>query len=108
MGPVREQAATVREQMGSTGEDTKGHRRGMNVGVSQDRDGEEEPQAMLPAGTHVEVRNRYLGTWARGFEVVASVDGTYEVRISDSSVMPDVFKPEDVRPSRRRQGLWWA
>lgn len=59
-------------------------------------------------GTRVDVRSRYLGSWARGFEVVERLpDGFMIRRLSDGSVLPDVFEPDDVRPERRKQGLWW-
>ncbi len=62
----------------------------------------------LEVGSHVEVRDRYQGTWARGFEISAIEEGRYRVkRISDGAILPGTFSPDEVRPSRRRQGLWW-
>ena len=62
----------------------------------------------LPPGTRVEVRNRFDGSWARGF-VVASVDddGRYRItRRSDGDVLPTTFDRDDVRRERRRE-TWW-
>jgi hypothetical protein len=72
-----------------------------------------EPQtderALIEPGTRVEVRSRFDGSWARGFEVAAHVPGGYQVRRrSDGSLLPTAFAPEDVRVDRSRQGLWWA
>lgn len=59
-------------------------------------------------GARVEVRSRFEGRWARGFEVVEVVPDGYRLRRrSDGSVLPAVFAPDDVRAERRRQGLWW-
>jgi len=54
-------------------------------------------------GTRVIVRSRYLGTWGGGF-MVAGVDGTgYRLgRLSDRTILPDVFPHDDVRLDRRR------
>jgi hypothetical protein len=49
-------------------------------------------------GMKVAVRNRYLGTWSAGFEVVAlHVDGYSIRRTSDGAVLPAVIAFEDVR-----------
>ena len=62
----------------------------------------------LPRGTRVDVRNRFVGAWSHGFEVAEHVDDGYRVRrLSDGSVLPDVFPSDDIRPERRKQGLWW-
>jgi hypothetical protein len=62
----------------------------------------------LPEGTPVDVRNRFVGSWSHGFEVAERVRGGYRVRrLSDDSVLPDIFPSEDVRSERRKQGLWW-
>jgi len=54
------------------------------------------------------VRNRFIGSWSHGFEVAERVQGGYRVRrLSDNSVLPDIFSTEDVRSERRKQGLWW-
>jgi hypothetical protein len=63
----------------------------------------------LAAGTQVDVRSRYLGTWSRGFEVAEAVGDTYRVRrLSDGSVLPSEFSSDDVRVQRpKKSGLWW-
>jgi hypothetical protein len=66
------------------------------------------PDTLLPEGTPVDVRNRFVGSWSHGFEIAERVAGGYRIRrLSDNSVLPDVFPNEDVRPERRKQGLWW-
>jgi len=65
-------------------------------------------QSSIPQGTRVDVRNRFVGSWSRGFEVAERVADGYRVRrLSDNSVLPDVFPSDDVRSERRKQGLWW-
>jgi len=65
-------------------------------------------EGRLPDGTRVDVRNRFVGTWSHGFEVAEHVGKGYRVRrLSDNSVLPDVFPTEDVRTERRNHGLWW-
>jgi hypothetical protein len=66
------------------------------------------PDAQLSRGTRVDVRNRFVGAWSHGFEVAETVDNGYRLRrLSDDSVLPDVFPPDDVRAERRKSGLWW-
>jgi hypothetical protein len=66
------------------------------------------PGAPLDVGTRVEVRSRFDGHWTRGFELSAADRAGYRVRrLSDGSELPAVFAPEEVRPERRRQGMWW-
>jgi hypothetical protein len=66
------------------------------------------PPAPLSSGTRVDVRNRFVGAWSHGFEVAEHVNDGYRVRrLSDDSVLPDVFPGDDVRPERRKPGLWW-
>ncbi len=49
-------------------------------------------------GMKVAVRNRYLGTWSAGFEVVAlHLDGYSIKRTSDGAVLPEVIPFSDVR-----------
>jgi len=68
----------------------------------------EQPYAILPVGTRVDVRDRFLGSWSKGFEVAEVVEGGYLLRrLSDGSILPTPFEREDVREERRRQGLWW-
>ena len=62
----------------------------------------------LRPGQRVEVRKRFDGTWARGFEIAEVLDGGYRVRRrTDDSVLPAVFTADEVR-SERRHGMWWA
>lgn len=62
----------------------------------------------LRPGTRVEVRNRFDGAWARGFEVASSESGRYRVvRLSDGDVLPVTFDAEDVRRERSRE-TWWV
>jgi hypothetical protein len=64
---------------------------------------------LLGAGTPVDVRSRYVGTWSRGFEVAEIVGDTYLVRrLSDGTVLPSEFSSDDVRMRRpKKSGLWW-
>jgi anti-anti-sigma factor len=56
----------------------------------------------LHAGDRVEVATRFTGTWASGFEVVStSAEGCRIRRVSDNSVLPIAFGPDDVRPEQR-------
>lgn len=62
-------------------------------------------------GTRVEVRSRFDGHWAHGFEVCDAVDEAGDVsyrlrRRSDGSVLPVLFSHEDVREDKRRS-MWW-
>jgi hypothetical protein len=62
----------------------------------------------LAPGTKVDVRNRYQGTWVRGFEVADVTETGYRIRrLSDGSVLPELFVRDDVRRERKRQGFWW-
>ena len=63
----------------------------------------------LTKGTPVDVRSRFVGSWSRGFEVAERVaDRGYRVRrISDGTVLPDVFDEQDVRAQKRRPDFWW-
>ncbi len=63
---------------------------------------------VLTAGTRVDVRNRFVGGWSHGFEVADHVEGGYLIRrMSDASVLPDVFSEDDVRPELHKRGWWW-
>ena len=54
--------------------------------------------ASSDVGMKVAVRNRYLGTWSAGFEVVAlHLDGYTLRRTSDGAVLPEVIPFSDVR-----------
>jgi hypothetical protein len=57
---------------------------------------------LLPAGTVVEVLNRFIPQWSRGFEVVSGDDAGYVVRrLSDARVLPTSFRAWEVRPIGR-------
>ena len=52
-----------------------------------------------PAGTRVQVRNRFTHGWSSGFEVAAPAEGAFLVRrLSDNAVLPLPFEPAEVRP----------
>ena len=54
---------------------------------------------LVTIGTRVEVRNCYLETWSRGFQVAAILTDAYLIRrLSDGSILPRSFSPDDVRP----------
>jgi hypothetical protein len=58
----------------------------------------------LELGTKVCVRNRFLGNWSSGFEVVEVLGDGYRIRrVSDGLAFPDVFSSEDVRVERRQE-----
>ena len=78
----------------------------MGEAVAQQNRADDE---LLAAGTPVDVRSRYLGTWSRGFEVAELVGDAYRVRrLSDDSVLPSEFSSDDVRVQRpKKSGLWW-
>jgi len=62
----------------------------------------------LEAGTRVDVRSRFDLSWKHGFEVAAAVEGGYRVkRLSDGAVLPADFADDDVRPEKKKRGLWW-
>ncbi len=63
----------------------------------------------LSRGTTIEVRTRFDGHWARGFEVVAVTDDGYRVRrLSDGIELPTQIAHQDVRlPRERKRGTWW-
>ncbi len=63
----------------------------------------------LGPGSAVEVRTRFDGHWARGFEVVAVDEVGYRVRrLSDGMELPTPIDHQDVRPPReRKRGTWW-
>jgi hypothetical protein len=58
--------------------------------------------AIIPAGTPVEVQNRFTASWSRGFEVAEVVrDAVHPLyrlrRVSDRFILPDLFDQEAVR-----------
>jgi len=69
-----------------------------------------DPNARSPLapGTKVDVRNRFQGTWVRGFEVAEATEDGYRIRrLSDGSTLGELFSRDDVRRERTRQGFWW-
>jgi hypothetical protein len=53
----------------------------------------------LVPGARVEVRNRFDGSWAAGFEIAGPAADGWEIRrLLDGSVLPSVFPPQAVRP----------
>ncbi len=69
---------------------------------------EQSGRVPLSPGTKVDVRNRFQGTWVRGFEVAEVTDEGYRIRrLSDGSVLGELFVRDDVRRERKRQGFWW-
>jgi hypothetical protein len=80
---------------------TKSPRRGDEVDV----DGPDR----IPVGTVIEVRTRFDGHWARGFEVATTDGQGYRVRRqSDGRELPAQFSDQDVRlPRERKRGTWW-
>ncbi len=69
--------------------------------------GDERSEALAP-GTRVDVRDRFQGTWSRGF-VVAEVTGAgYRVeRVADRTAVPGFFPHEAVRREKKRRSNWW-
>jgi len=66
-------------------------------------------EGALEPGTPVDVRRRFDYSWARGFEVAEATDTGYRIkRLSDGTVLPADFGIDEVRPHRKKQGLWWA
>ena len=69
-----------------------------------------EPQTRpaIEPGTAVEVRDRFEGRWAGGFEVADTEGDDYVIRrLSDGSVLPVRFRRDDVRRVRSRS-TWWT
>jgi hypothetical protein len=88
-----------------------GAKRGSYHGAVDDDGGDgADPSARTPLapGTKVDVRNRFQGTWVRGFEVAEVTAEGYRIRrLSDGSVLGELFSRDDVRRERKRQGFWW-
>ena len=54
---------------------------------------------LLPVGTPVMVRTRYLGSWAAGFVVAEVLEAGYRLRrVSDGSQVPQEYDFAAVRP----------
>ena len=65
-------------------------------------------RAPLLPGTQIDVRNRFQGTWARGFEVAEVTEGGYRIRrLSDGTILDELFSRDDVRRQRKREAFWW-
>jgi hypothetical protein len=65
----------------------------------------------LPSGVRVQVRNRFDGAWASGFQLLAAQPSGYLVRrLSDRAVLPVAFAERDIRldpvPLPVAQGAW--
>jgi hypothetical protein len=59
----------------------------------------------LPIGVRVEIRNRFDGAWASGFEVVRPRSNGYVVRrLSDGAVLPVTFAATAVRMAPTHPG----
>ncbi len=57
-----------------------------------------ELPAILPAGTRVEVCNRFNRTWCSGFEVAALTRDGYRLRrCSDRYELPSEFSADEIR-----------
>ncbi len=55
----------------------------------------------LDPGARVEVRNRFDGSWAPGFEVVEDAGDGYRLRrCSDGAMLPITFPGDDLQPVR--------
>lgn len=62
-----------------------------------------------PESTRVEVRNRFDGSWAKGFEVAEVTEHGYRIRrSSDASILPTEFDSDQVRKERGRSKNWWV
>ena len=56
-----------------------------------------ESQGVL-AGDNVEVRTRYTGRWAHGYEIAEVLEAGYRIfRRGSQEVLPDIFGSADVR-----------
>jgi hypothetical protein len=74
--------------------------------VAEARDAQADER--LEPGTRVEVRRRFDQHWSRGFEIAEAVDDGYRLkRVSDNSVLPSTFSDEEVRPEKKKTGMWW-
>jgi hypothetical protein len=73
-------------------------------------EGRAEVATRFPPGSRVEVRTGFDRSWAKGFEVVAVLDGDrYQVRrLSDGMELPTPFPAEEVRRARRENEMWWV
>jgi len=61
----------------------------------------------LAPGTPVDVRSRYVGEWATGFEVQFRVDEGYIIRrLSDGSLLPSVLASDDLSLHNTSKQPW--
>ena len=64
-------------------------------------------RSRLLCGTRVEVRGGFDGSWVSGFVVEEVLEKGYRLRRrSDSTVLPTVFAPGNVR-RERKNSMWW-
>jgi len=64
-------------------------------------------EALLVPGDQVEVRNRFDGRWARGFEITGvTARGLRVRRLSDGRELPEEFSVGEVRRPRARATPW--
>jgi hypothetical protein len=70
--------------------------------------GDAQTDERLQPGTKVEVRRRFDQHWSRGFAIAEATDDGYRLtRLSDGAVLPVVFDEDEVRPEKKRSGMWW-
>ena len=108
--PLGAQAALLLEVRCADGHRFTLGRTSYHGGVSDDGGDAPDANARSPLapGTKVDVRNRYQGTWVRGFEVAEATPEGYRIRrLSDGSTLGELFSRDDVRRERTRQGFWW-
>jgi hypothetical protein len=56
------------------------------------------PEHALRVGSRVEVRDRFQGSWSRGFEIAGVIPGGYTLRrVSDRSILPVAFLAHELR-----------
>jgi len=104
------QAALLLEVGRADGHGITVRRTSYHGGVSADGGEASDPNARSPLspGTKVDVRNRFQGTWVRGFEIAEVTGDGYRIRrLSDGSTLGELFSRDDVRRERTRQGFWW-
>lgn len=71
------------------------------TGRSNDKPGDELTDRVVATGTRVQVRNRFDGAWARGFEIAEAIDdeaaARYRLRrVSDACVLPTLFSSPEI------------
>lgn len=63
--------------------------------------------ALLPAGTKVEVRRKFDAKWSKGFVVSGvTAEGYLVRRPTDGEELPVIIAIEDVR-RERKNNTWW-